>query len=515
MLIGLSLYFFGQSSSIVQQFTDTEVTKGRQLAVTHCSSCHTFPDPSLLPKEQWAESVLPAMAPHLGIFRHKFTTYPTENDTYLPPNYYPDSPRLTTIEWQEILNYYAEEAPKELHRSPKENNIVTGSFSFAARFSNSACAESPLVTVARFDPLHKRFYVGDANLKKLSIYDHDLKLINEINAASPISDIRHMDKTDREELLITYIGHLLPSNDPAGSVKNLRFDPTSYEYLSSTTIVDSLVRPVESRLADLDQDGKKDLLISEFGHRTGSLFWLKKKENEQYSSSKNILIETPGCIETQLVDFNGNGLTDVTALCTQADQTIYLFTNQNDGEFKKKKLLQFPITYGSSSFQMVDLNGDGNLDILYTSGDNADYSPVFKPYHGVYIYINDGQNRFSQKWFYPLHGAYDAKTSDFNRDGKLDIAAISFYADFENKPEEGFVIFKNNGKLKFTPIHHPATKNGRWITLDILDWNNDQYPDIILGNFARGLFNRGSTFQTERDEGPPFLIMENNNGTEN
>jgi tetratricopeptide (TPR) repeat protein len=48
-----------------------------------------------------------------------------------------------------------------------------------------------------------------------------------------------------------------------------------------------------------------------------------------------------------------------------------------------------------------DFNNDGYKDILYTCGDNADYSSnVLKSYHGVYIFLNDGHNNFSQKYFF-------------------------------------------------------------------------------------------------------------------
>ena len=40
-----------------------------------------------------------------------------------------------------------------------------------------------------------------------------------------------------------------------------------------------------------------------------------------------------------------------------------------------------------------------------------------------------------------MNGAYSAKVEDFDLDGKLDIAAISFFPDFEYKPEACFVLF--------------------------------------------------------------------------
>ena len=50
--------------------------------------------------------------------------------------------------------------------------------------------------------------------------------------------------------------------------------------------------------------------------------------------------------------------------------------------------------YGSSYLELADMNNDGHLDILYTNGDNADYSYVLKKYHGLRIFINDGKNQF-------------------------------------------------------------------------------------------------------------------------
>jgi hypothetical protein len=62
-----------------------------------------------------------------------------------------------------------------------------------------------------------------------------------------------------------------------------------------------------------------------------------------------------------------------------------LVTNKGHGNFGQEEVLKFPPIYGSSSFALADFNKDGYPDIVYTCGDNADYSQVLKPYHGVYI----------------------------------------------------------------------------------------------------------------------------------
>jgi hypothetical protein len=153
------------------------------------------------------------------------------------------------------------------------------------------------------------------------------------------------------------------------------------------------------------------------------------------------------------------------------------------------------------------MNHDGFKDIIYTCGDNADYSTGLKSYHGVYIYLNDGKNNFTEKFFFPINGCYKAVARDFDNDGDLDIATISFFADYEHQPEEGFVYLENQGNLDFKPYSLPATKNGRWLTMDVADYDHDGKPDIILGNFS--LLSTFQQIKTNWKEGPAFMILKN------
>ena len=114
----------------------------------------------------------------------------------------------------------------------------------------------------------------------------------------------------------------------------------------------------------------------------------------------------PGAIRAIVNDANGDGRPDIWVLMAQAEEGIYLFLNQGGGEFLGNELLHFPPIYGTSYFEFADFNNDGHPDILYTCGDNADFTTgVLKPYHGVYLFLNDGKNHFEQKWFYPFTAA--------------------------------------------------------------------------------------------------------------
>ena len=63
------------------------------------------------------------------------------------------------------------------------------------------------------------------------------------------------------------------------------------------------------------------------------------------------------------------------------------------------------------------------------------------------IYLNDGKNSFTEKYFYPINGASKVVSEDFDKDGDLDFAVISIFP--EEKNQEGFLYFQNQGNFKF------------------------------------------------------------------
>ena len=232
---------------------------------------------------------------------------------------------------------------------------------------------------------------------------------------------------------------------------------------------------------------------------------MENKGNDKFQ--KHVLRAVPGAIKAYINDYNHDGLPDIWVLFAQADEGIILFTNKGNGNFSQEVIMRFPPEYGSSYFELADFNKDGFPDILYTCGDNADYSPILKPYHGVYIFLNDGTNHFTQKYFYHINGCYKAMARDFDGDGDLDIATISFFADYSHHPEEGFVYLKNEGNLNFTPYSLPETQKGRWLSMDVGDIDGDGKIDIVLGNFSIGpAFNHATT---NWKKAAPYMILRN------
>ena len=499
--------------------TEADIAKGKQLSKIYCVRCHVYPKPSLLDKKTWVNQTLPNMGTRLGIFKHNGVKYPIEHTANLPKDLYPDTALISDANWQKILDYYHSAAPQKLKMPKPDKKIKTDPLFFTAHTSDFREQAPPMVTSIRLDPGNKTIYLGNASDKKFMVFNNQLKFTDYLHVTSPIADIHILNddisKPGKRDLLLTYIGDLQPSDAHKGSVMRSSYNPKTKEAHAGYYVANHIERTVESQMADLDGDGKADYLINEFGHRKGHLFW-EKNLGDGKPSKEHILTDTPGCIRSVIKDLNDDGKPDVIALCAQSDEAIYLFQNQGNGQFSAPKtLVQFPVVAGSSYFEMDDFNGDGHPDILYTSGDNADYSTIYKPYHGVYIYLNDGKGNFKKAWFYHINGAYCAKARDFDKDGDLDIASISFFADYRHRPQEGFVYFQNDGNLSFTPYHHPAADNGRWISMDVADWTGNGYDDIVLGNFSVGPTKVAQSLQNKWTHGPHFLLLENHAGKNN
>jgi hypothetical protein len=229
----------------------------------------------------------------------------------------------------------------------------------------------------------------------------------------------------------------------------------------------------------------EDYLICEFGNYTGSLVAYENLGHGKFKA--HVVYGLPGTLKVVIRDTNHDQWMDIVLLAAQGNEQIALLTNQGNFHFAISPLLRFPPVYGSSYFELVDFNKDGHFDILYTNGDNADFSNILKPYHGIRIFMNDGNNKFTESWFYPMYGATKAIAHDFDQDGDLDIASISFFPDFDRHPEEGFLYFENVGN-QFTPYSVSASSSGRWLVMDASDIDKDGDYDLVLGAYNMNFF---------------------------
>ncbi|MEP6596598.1 MAG: VCBS repeat-containing protein [Ginsengibacter sp.] len=480
----------------------SSIKKGKALAKKYCQSCHLLPDPSLLDTKSWEKGALPQMGPRLGIFNFGFEIYPVVGDKNLGAEFYPAQPLLSLIEWQNIFDYYLATSPDSLPPQKRKDPIKTGLSLFKVEIPifNYANSATSYVKINSQDSLHP-IVISDAIKQNTYFISRKLEAKDSVHTSGPVVDIEF----NKNNLLACNIGVLNPNNGKFGKAESININSKGQLQKDTIAMINGLQRPVQITAADLNTDGKKDYVVCEFGFLTGALSWMENVGNNNFK--KHVLRNLPGAIKIYIQDYNHDGLPDIWALFAQGEEGIFLFTNRGNGNFGQEEVLRFPPVYGSSYFELADFNKDGYSDIVYTCGDNADYSPVLKPYHGIYIFMNDKTNHFTQKYFFPVHGCYKAIARDFDGDGDLDIAAISFFADYVHQPEEGFVYLKNSGDLNFLPFTLPETEVGRWLTMDEGDIDGDGKTDIILGNFSIGpVINKPSN---DWKKAPPFIVLKN------
>ncbi len=451
---------------------EPEITNGLQAARFYCQSCHLFPDPKLLDKRSW-EGALVQMALQLGVAQMDYSQRP-DGQILLEAGRYPSAPVLPESQWLMLSDYYLAAAPAEPLPQPPHPPIRIGLPNFRVRLF-PAQAELPRTCLVHIDPAEHRVMVADARTHTLESYEPTGARRQTIRL--PGDPVKVLPRA--EGYALTMIGRLLPSDELAGSVGILRTNDHRY-----APILQGLRRPTEAVFADLDHDGREDVVVCEFGNMLGRIAWYRNVGDGKYEARP--LFEFPGATQIFVRDLNRDGQPDLLALVGQAREGIYLFTNQGHGSFQYEALIEQSPAFGYSHLELVDFNGDGSIDFLTTNGDNGDYPSRPKGYHGIRLYLNDGHNRFHEAWFFPMHGAYKALARDFDGDGDLDIAAISFYPDYEHSPEESFVYLENKGALRFEPHSFPEGTAGRWLTMDAADVDGDGDDDIVLGSFLPG-----------------------------
>lgn len=448
---------------------------GSELAAIHCGSCHLFPEPGLLPRKTWEQRVLPVMSAYLGNPDARTqllqTLHPSEMARIEQAGIFPPQPVLTDTAWEAIRRYYREQAPDSLPLTAD----AAGLRPLGNRFSlqEIRLPMPPSVTMVKHFPGAQRLFFGIQSGFVASL-GADFAIEDTFRVRSTPADV-HLEG---DQLQVLTMGKMNPGDMYSGELTALSL---SKDQRGRATLLAGINRPVEMQYAELDGEEGPELLVCEFGHHLGSLFWCKLDAAGR-PRGKKLLSTAAGCRMTKPFDLNGDGKTDILALFTQGNERIVAFLNRGGGRFEEQELLRFPPVHGTSWFELADFNGDGLQDLLVANGDNGDYSAVLKPYHGIRVFINDGKKGFREKAFQPLNGAAKALAHDYDDDGDLDIAAISYFADTKNSPQEGFVFYENKGGLRFEALSMPEAALGRWMVMEGGDFDADGDQDLILGS---------------------------------
>ena len=471
---------------------------GETLARQHCVACHPLPTPGMLDSGAW-DLTLTRMLPWVGLVPPGTGLSNTNGfDRVLAAGLYPPKPLMSDQDWNLIRNYYLTKAPQFLQQ-PEGLEFVGSQNTFetvipSAPFDASCIAvrvvpesgglwvtHDPTKTVYRMSP--------DMNWQT-----PPLKL-----GGSPV-ELRFTPGG----VVGSLIGSFMPSFERTGAL--VRWNDGNLE-----TLATSLHRPTDVLPVDLNGDGREDLVVCEYGHFTGRVFWL---ENKGDTFKHHTLLEMPGCLNAASADFNGDQRPDLVILTGQAREAVYLLLNLGDNQFAPRMLLARQPMWGHSHIEIADLNNYKHPDLLITNGDNGELDPALsRPYHGVRVHLNDGKNNFTKELFFSQPGAYKALARDFDQDGDLDIASIAYFADYKLNAKAGFIYLRQDKSLQFSAHSLPEADRGRWITLDAGDIDCDNDIDLVLGAhntaFPQSLRIPDALHKRWAEKPTPILILKN------
>ncbi len=198
----------------------------------------------------------------------------------------------------------------------------------------------------------------------------------------------------------------------------------------------------------------------------------------------------------EAADFNADGNLDL-AIINGIGYTSFVALGYGNGAFNTAGDLY---SSGFSSGAAVgDFNADGKLDVAVASGGSTEY-----PGSGVTMSLGNGDGTFTQATGSPISlGQYLSAivTTDFNGDGKLDLAATDSVGN-------AVIILLGNGDGTFgAPISIPVGSGPDSIVA--ADFNNDGKIDLAIANYGDGtitllLGNGDGTFT--QAAGSPYTV---------
>ena len=459
---------------------DADLVAGEAAARSECGTCHALPPPAILPRAVWRDEIARMFLIKAG-----------------QPE--PTGPRGTAarivslpVEWQSIVKSYEALAPERL--APPESWPDPDD---TLRFRKQALPGSPGSSNHTVSNLRLIYPAGDGRPSVL-VSDMRTGTIDEVGLENDpptigqlarLSNPAHaavvdLDADGLRDLLVADLGSFPPGDHDRGAVVWLR-GRTDRSYTAVMITRGARVADVEA--ADFDGDGRLDLATAVFGwRRTGHLTILKNQtvDYDRPLFVPHLIDKRPGAIHAIPADLDRDGRPDLITLFAQEHETVVAFLNRGSMRFETKSVYSAPHpNWGSSGIEVVDLDKDGDLDVLMTNGDMFD-DQIVKPYHGIQWLENTGAFPFIAHSLAGLPGVQRAQAADLDGDGDLDIVACALVPSREEGARLASVVWLEQTQRGRFVRHTLEIGSPTHATLDVGDLDRDGDVDIAVGNFS-------------------------------
>ena len=230
---------------------------------------------------------------------------------------------------------------------------------------------------------------------------------------------------------------------------------------------------------DFDADGDEDLYFQSYydgDYTTNSrVFW-----NTAGAFSTTDYDDLPGfgTEDSDIADFNNDGYLDI-AFADYYDgdyfATSYVYYGSSSGYSTTKR--NSLTMYGPQEVASADLNSDGYLDLVFANHYDGDY------YVSSYIYWGSSSGfSDSNRYTLNMYGARDIEILDLDKDGYLDLLFGQYYdGDYAVSQTTWF-----GSKTGYSTSNIMSLPGYGVVNLDVRDIDDDGYSDILYGAYYDG-----------------------------
>lgn len=469
--------------SVPQAFGYVYDPSAPAIAEAHCQACHKLPGSADHRKQDWS-IIMGHMAWWMAMgdddVRRIAERIPSisaerileKRDALRQLGEIADAPLIDADDWMRVLDAYVDAAPETLpdpaasiHYEPWPNVVVEP--------IGIDTLQGAIISALRVDDTRRRLLIGEISFGEDGIHGE----VHEWTAGSGFGRTARFDNAPTgiepwgEDLLVANIGSLFPSNERTGSLWRLAAGDWSKHRM-----IDGLLRTPHALPM-----GDAEVLVSSFGHETGEL-WIAKRTEDGMLERSQKLVRWPGAMEAIEADIDNDGTSEYLVLFGQADDGIYLVDRDDEqSDWRATMIVQRSPAFGHSDLSVVDIDGDGDVDLLVANGDNLDIpgSPP-RPYHGVRIYENDGAGDFSEAMFFPMHGAYGVVAGNFDDDDDLEIAAVAYFLA-ENTSDQSVVILDRDERGQWHPFGVSGVEGTQFCRIAAGNLDDTPTDEVFLG----------------------------------
>jgi hypothetical protein len=467
--------------SYAQEPSASVVPRDEALVRATCGGCHALPPPEILPRSAW---------------RSEFVKMMFLRDNR-PPPVGPAAAANVTLpkDMEQVLAYYTAAAPDRLQApeawpAPSESPItfVRSTLSMPEMPGPPAVSN---IRVADIDGDKQLDLLGTDMRQGVVFAARPLRGARALSTVASIPHPSHVSTTDldrdgAQDLIVSDLGEFFPSDHDKGAVILLRAQGGGR---FGAFWLDGWPRVAAAQAADFNGDGKDDLAVSAFGWRkTGELTILENRTTNpvQPSFANHKIDPRTGSLSAWPADLDRDGKMDLVAVLAQEHETVVAYLNTGGFTFTPKVIYAAPHpNWGSSGMQLVDLDVDGDLDVLLTHGDTFD-DGIVKPYHGIQWLENKGGYPFVEHTLAQMPGVHSARAADLDGDGDLDVVAAALLAggsDVDERELPALIWLEQTSAGTF--LRHTIEMGfPRHATIDVADIDGDGDTDIVAGNFS-------------------------------